>query len=366
MKQIQVKNFKCYSKPTSISLSNITINVGMNSVGKSTLIQSLLLLRIIYDEMVKYKDTSKTIFRIPLNGPYGILLGHYNQTISNGSECTQIQLDNSVFVLERGNDEFSLSYINDKGVDSLPSLPLFSEHFYYLNAERLGPRNYQSINEQTDSLCGWHGETTFDAIEKNLNSIVDEKRRRTGESFPVSILSKQIEYWMNYVTPGIEFSTSKDIDTQTTKLKMRQTTLDTDFISPYNFGFGISYTLPIIVTGLLAEPGSTFIVENPEAHLHPSGQSRIGSFLAQVATSGVSVIIETHSEHVVNGIRVYSLKNRVDPQRICINYFSIIGTQPSVTKIELNQQMDILQWPDGFFDQEEKDLSELRHLRRKQ
>ena len=366
MNQVQLKNFKCFSAPTSITLSNITMNVGMNSVGKSTLIQSLLLLRTVYEEMSKYRDTTKTTFRVPLNGPYGLHLGHYDQTISDGSEQTEFLIDGFSFVFEKGSDQFSLNYKNEKGIDSLPSFSLFSPTFYYLNAERLGPRNYQTISEHSNVLCGWHGESTFDAIEKNSDTIIVDKRRRSGEEFSVHILSKQIEYWMDYIVPGIEFRVSKDVDTQTAKLKIRQTTLDTDFISPYNFGFGISYILPIIVTGLLAETDSTFIIENPEAHLHPSGQSRIGSFLAQIANSGVHVIIETHSEHVVNGVRIYSLKNQVTPQDICINYFSIENQQPNITRVQLNQQMDILQWPDGFFDQEEKDLGELRHLRSKQ
>ena len=130
-------------------------------------------------------------------------------------------------------------------------------------------------------------------------------------------------------------------------------------------GFGISYLLPVIVTGLLAEPGSMLIVENPEAHLHPGGQSRIGQFLAQIAFAGVKVVVETHSEHVLNGMRVYSLKNKIAPERICINYFSINDRIPGIERIPLNDRMDILKWPEGFFDQEEKDLAELRMLRRK-
>jgi predicted ATPase len=135
--------------------------------------------------------------------------------------------------------------------------------------------------------------------------------------------------------------------------------------SPYNFGFGVSYVLPIIVNGLAAEPGSTMIVENPEAHLHPKGQSRIGQFLSQVAVSGVQVVVETHSEHVVNGIRVNSLRSKLSPDDICLNYFTP-DPDPAkhVRQIELNDRMDITDWPEGFFDQEEIDLRELRDIRK--
>lgn len=164
----------------------------------------------------------------------------------------------------------------------------------------------------------------------------------------------------------IEFKADQDIDTRTAKLKIRQTTLDTEFSSPHNFGFGISYTLPIIVTGLLAQSRSVFVVENPEAHLHPNGQSRIGQFLAQIAHAGVQVVLETHSEHVINGIRLYALKRGMRPDQICINNFSIVDKIPCVERVPLNANMDIMKWPEGFFDQEEKDLAELRHMRKLQ
>lgn len=59
-------------------------------------------------------------------------------------------------------------------------------------------------------------------------------------------------------------------------------------------GFGLSYALPIVVGGLVAAKDGLLIVENPEAHLHPQGQSNMGQFLAWLAGKGVQVIVETH------------------------------------------------------------------------
>ncbi len=363
MNKLTIENFKGYVVKTSVDFSNITINVGMNSVGKSTIVQSILLIRQAIDEIHKYRGTQHNDFVIALNGPFDLQLGNFEQITANGTDDIYISYNDTKFVFKRNEDKFSLSFSLDEK-DSLLDSPDWNSGFYYVNAERLGPRNYQDIFDSKNRLCGYHGEFAFDTIEQYRNQNVIEGRRRIGESFTVNIFSKQLEYWMDYIIPGIEFRTDEDIDTRTAKLKIRQTTLDTDFNSPHNFGFGISYTLPIIVTGLLAEQGSTLIIENPEAHLHPSGQSRIGQFLAQVAFSGVNVIVETHSEHVLNGIRLYALKNEIDPARICLNFFSIQGKTPQIERILLNERMDILKWPDGFFDQEEKDLAELRMLRR--
>ena len=68
-------------------------------------------------------------------------------------------------------------------------------------------------------------------------------------------------------------------------------------------GFGVTYSLPIILSGLIAKEKGLLIVENPEAHLHPAGQSRMGVFLAWLAGKGVQVLVETHSDHIINGIR---------------------------------------------------------------
>lgn len=365
MNKLTITNFKGYALPTSVEFSNLTVNVGMNSVGKSTVVQSLLLIRHTLDEIQKYAGTQQTDLTIPLNGPYDLQLGNFDRLSSDGTDRISLQVDGRTFAFHKNADKFSLLFSLDEAPVILSECTFGQSNFYYINAERQGPRNYQDILSHMNHLCGIHGEYTFDTIEQNLYQTVLETRRRVGESFTVSTLAKQIEYWMDYIVPGIEFRTDEDVDTRTAKLMIRQTTLDTDWSSPHNFGFGISYLLPIIVTGLLAQPNSTLIIENPEAHLHPSGQSHIGAFLAQIAFSGVNVIVETHSEHVLNGIRLYSLKNAITPDRICINYFSIQNKTPQVNRILLNERMDVLQWPDGFFDQEEKDLAELRFLRRK-
>lgn len=103
------------------------------------------------------------------------------------------------------------------------------------------------------------------------------------------------------------------------------------------------------------------MVENPEAHLHPAGQSRLGGFLARVAGSGVQVLIETHSDHVVNGVRLAVAAERTIAADDTIVHFFGEG-EPAV--IELNEHGRLTEWPDGFFDQIENDLGRLARARR--
>jgi predicted ATPase len=129
-------------------------------------------------------------------------------------------------------------------------------------------------------------------------------------------------------------------------------------------GFGISYALPILVAALMMPIGGLLIVENPEAHLHPAGQSRLGTFLGRVAASGVQVIIETHSDHVINGIRLAAAEERLlEPEQVVLHFFgSNIDGSPAV--IELTGRGGLTAWPKGFFDQIELDLGRLARAKR--
>jgi predicted ATPase len=135
-----------------------------------------------------------------------------------------------------------------------------------------------------------------------------------------------------------------------------------------NIGFGISYSLPIIVTGLVAKKDSLFIVENPEAHLHPKGQSNIGYFLGKVAEAGVKIIIETHSEHVVNGLRRAILESSslkaTDANIYFFNGFDS-NQDPKIELIGIDDDGSLSKFPKDFFDQVNQDLSEIIKLRNK-
>ena len=103
------------------------------------------------------------------------------------------------------------------------------------------------------------------------------------------------------------------------------------------------------------------LVENPEAHLHPAGQSKLGRFLARVAGSGVHVVVETHSDHVLNGARLAVAQDRSLPAGdMIVHYFDHGQTLP----IQVNDKGELDHWPAGFFDQFESDLGRLARARR--
>ena len=136
--------------------------------------------------------------------------------------------------------------------------------------------------------------------------------------------------------------------------------------NPYratNVGFGITYTLPILIAILSAPAGTLLLLENPEAHLHPQGQAMMGNLLALAANCGVQVVLETHSDHVLNGVRLAVHGGKIKPEDVCLHFFQRIeqndqaSTQVSSPRIDRNGRID--QWPDGFFDEWDKSLDSL-------
>lgn len=379
IREIEIENFKCFLN-ASVPLNNLTILSGSNAVGKSTLIQALLLIRQTIDNLSPKENFLTGKLEISLNGKYCLNLGNSSQIISSNAQKNEIIFKIKPefpsggsfgalfeYITYPENPELTLKFHPSSSVVLKSTQSIYKKEFHYLNAERLGPRVTQSMINQEFPNTGYQGEFTGYVLAKNPQFIVDEGRRFNSTELKVSRLNKQVEYWLDYIIPGIEISNVLYKEINQVGCYFKRTYSDTELLNPNNIGFGISYVLPIIVSGLIAEKGSMFIVENPEAHLHPSGQSHIGQFLAQMAASGLQVIIETHSEHVINGVRIAILKDLISSDSVCIEFFNMDekARQPRIEHITLDKDAELSDWPYGFFDQEEKDLAEIFKGRRK-
>lgn len=363
---LDIKGFKCFVSQ-EIPMRPLTVLAGSNSVGKSSVIQSLLLLRLAHEK------ASAGISKIPLNGEYALGLGNSFNVISRQQPSSTI----SILFSYKGIHERAELFADIKEAqvflkiekpdvprvwhDAIPNHPVLKPDFHYLNAERLGPRPFYSVADSGRSV-GSQGENTISllsssAAETPEYDVAKEKRFPDTEN---PRLRRQVEWWVNHIIPGISIDLRKVLETNVSYIQY-------DGASPHNVGFGISYVLPIIVAGLIARNGEMLIVENPEAHLHPSGQSRIGRFLAQIASSGVQVIIETHSEHVINGIRIASLDGTINHDQIIINFFSKHEKKEvTIKSIDINSTGNLTNYPRGFFDQQQVDFAEIvKHKRGK-
>ena len=380
MLNLEIENFKCFTHKT-IPINRLTVLAGANGNGKSTVIQALLFLRRTVEHCAKWEggDINKYQYNeinglnVELNGSYCLALGNsFHITPRNTSpefvtitfnypqEYFQVvyEIDDNTNLHLKPIEVTNTIAINDS---------VFIQEFYYLNAERIGPRINQGIKFYDFPNAGFQGEFVAQLISdtnSNYTFEIEDSRKNVNSKSPR--LEQQVNAWLNELMPGVSVSASYSPDTHSAQIKVDNYYTKGDPTIATNIGFGISYVLPILVTGLIAKKGSFMIVENPEAHLHPSAQSKIGRFLAMVANSGVNVIVETHSDHFVNGIQIATALKEIDKDLVTINYFSQeeYSEQPNVESITINEKGELSNWPKGFFDQTQVDFAELFKIRK--
>lgn len=377
MDNLLIQNFKCFQDVT-IPINALTVMAGANGNGKSTAIQALLFLRKTIEENYKifeeYYVTERAEIEsnVSLNSGYMLSLGNSGFVLNR-----QLSGDEIIIGLSDVTKELIVNYQTDitesqlflKAQKITPTvaaiLPILKKEFYYLNAERIGPRVSQAIQFFDFPNAGYQGEFVAQLIAgTNYTLSIETERRHPKSQSPR--LEQQVNAWLDELMPGVNIVAKQSIETLTAQIQVENQYTKGDPTLATNIGFGISYVLPIIATGLIAAKGSYMIVENPEAHLHPSAQSKIGRFLSMVAQSGVNVIVETHSDHVINGIQIASAKKEIDNNSVIINFFSQTedNPQPMIENITINEKGELSKWPKGFFDQTQIDFAELFKIRK--
>ena len=92
----------------------------------------------------------------------------------------------------------------------------------------------------------------------------------------------------------------------------------------------------------------------------------MGFFLGVMANSGIKIVVETHSDHIINCIQIAVAEIKINNELVTINFFSHQenSTQPEVQPIKLKEKGELTDWPKGFFDQTQLDYSHLIRLRK--
>lgn len=381
MEKLVIKNFKCFID-IEINLNQLSVFAGGNGNGKSTAIQSLLYLRRTIEHCGKWhSQEGKEYFEykkpnglnVELNESYCLALGTSDNVLPLSSSEITVNIgisseDEGLMVCYDVSDKTELHLTPgtvSNNTDKYESI--FMQSFYYLNAERFGPRVKQSVKFYDYPNTGYKGEYTAQLLGDTAFSYQYEvPTNRKFKEIESPRIEQQTNAWLDYILPGVKITASYDANLMTAQVKVSNKFTNGESVFATNIGFGISYVLPIIVTGLIADIDAYFVVENPEAHLHPYAQSKIGEFLSIIAMSGVKVVVETHSDHVLNGIQIAVAKGFIDSEDVTINYFSNNPEleQPEILPISINEKGELSKWPSGFFDQSQRDFAELFKLRK--
>jgi len=296
LSKIRLQNFKCFENET-ISLAPFNLLTGLNGMGKSTLIQALLLLRQNYD--LRVLDD-----RIALNGDL-LQIGNCRdllyQYFTSREIGIQITTDKNETASWKWNAEINTDYLPVKKEDikinkAIFNQSLFNENFHYLHAERIGPRVYFETSTHkvmNQNQLGVSGEFTANYLSLFQNNPIPIEQLRHPNTEGLT-LYEQINAWLGEIRPCTRISVSSNLD-------MSLIGLSYQFIGgldagnkfrPTNVGFGISYLLPVLVAVLSSKPGSLLLIENPEAHLHPKGQVQIGRLFLWLPQMGFRLFLK--------------------------------------------------------------------------
>ena len=371
IRALRLKNFKCFADQM-LSFGHLTLLSGLNGTGKSSVLQSLLLLR---------QSDQQGLLRskgLALNGDL-VRIGTAQDALFEGAQ--EMQIGFKLAWDHGGEAEWLFDYNREADVMNLASEPagstvfetsLFKDEFQYLRAERIGPRTSFEMSDyqvRQHRQLGTGGEFTahFLSLFEQESIVNHALRHNSAES---DQLRAQVEAWLSELSPGTRLSskTHPGMDLVTLEYSFTTGKMVSNPYRPTNVGFGITYTLPILVALLSAKHGALLLLENPEAHLHPQGQARMGELIARAAGGGVQILLETHSDHVLNGIRLAVHSGKIDPAQVKLHYFrrgrtdGQSGCEVVSPKIDPDGRID--QWPDGFFDEFDKSLEALLVPRR--
>lgn len=357
-----IEQFKCF-EALKISLKPLTLFTGFNGAGKSTALQPLLLLA--QASRAGSWDASTNKGHLPLNGDV-VRLGSTGDVIRVGTGTRGTR-----FRIEAGKDALEVTLTGKAGGRTLVAessrhdsqtrsvFDRFSR-LVHISAVRNGPTDSFPIPDRLYTGVadvGVDGRYASYWYHELADNPVEGNRRLPGDESDT--FRRQVDAWLNFLAPGANANVQALPAASTMALQFRLT--DTgEWKRPANVGYGLTYAFPIIVQLLAAEAGDIVIIDSPEAHLHPQAQSRMGRLIATFAAAGIQVLVETHSDHVLNGARLAVADKVIAASGLGLLFFA--GTRESahgVTMPGIDQNGRIDAWPEGFFDQIDNDVARL-------
>ncbi|WP_420714869.1 AAA family ATPase [Roseateles sp. SL47] len=367
---LRIENFKCFTS-LRLSLGALTLLTGFNAAGKSSALQPLLLLAQAAKLNLRHEPyslngalvrlgsvgdvlptgTQRADFRVGLTTEAGTL----TWTMQCRAGDRQVQLRELLLETPDGSSAPAPSSVEEQLFHTLSGVSfvgavrgMLADAYPIPDADHQG---WADVGVDGRFAAFWYARRADDELVA--------ARRCPGEATATS-LRQHANAWFATLFPGAQIHARLDPDFAGVHLQFR--TSDTgEWRRPSNVGYGLSYAFPVLVALLTAAPGQLVVVDSPEAHLHPKAQSAMGHMLAAFAAAGVQIVVETHSDHLLNGIRL-AVKEGVlaPPDRLTTHFFTGATAQGhGVISPVIDRKGNLSDWPTGFFDQAERDLATL-------
>ncbi|MDM8549330.1 DUF3696 domain-containing protein [Desulfobacterales bacterium HSG2] len=373
---ILLKNFKCF-RETDIRVSRITLLTGENSSGKSS---------VLYGLLTPFQ--SKFPFYLSPNGKY-VTMGDFREMSFNNLKENKIGIDFSVIPEKDEEEENFRTLWKIDAAGRMPELDYLkyrtsskyleavSDGDCYRVSSLFGEGPAVNAKEKYKKLYGFLYSLDIKIsgeMSRSLNFIgpfrpepertyyqktkADEKIGKSGEGYIDQILE-----WENHKAEEIKtlrailknlglFDTMKVSQLPGGRFELNVRVRPKGvWASLADVGFGISQFLPVITADLQLPDHSALLLAQPEIHLHPSVQAALGDyFVRQVRETDKQYIVETHSEYLLNRIRLAIVKREIDPSDVSVYYFENSVKGSKTYPVEFTTDGQIRNAPKGFFD----------------
>lgn len=343
IKSVKVTGLKSINK-LEIEMKKFNLFSGINSAGKSSLIQAILLLSQNLDNAYG------------LNGPL-VSVGDYrdakNYNVNIPSISIEVENENELIgvLFEEGN---VCNLIGNYESNFAKKIRYGSNKIHYLSCNRVGSQDIYRKNRTINLGVGINGEYTIDYLSINNDLPLDEMLVKEKNNYT---LMAQVNYWLKYII-GANIRTEEIMGTDVVKASYGM--VEGRYSRPNNVGSGISYLISIVVMCLGSKKDDILIIENPEIHLHPLSQSRLCEFLYFISNAERQLIIETHSDHIFNALRVGIATGTMISDNISINFLRL-GSDNCTRNhvIEIGKYGKIENPIPNMFDQFQMDLDKM-------
>ena len=243
----------------------------------------------------------------------------------------------------------------------------------YVNAERVGPRKTYPTSDilARQGDFGSSSEYAWNYLSQHQDDLLPEGDLRCQAKGSRRLLDI-VDRWLQDITPGAHLQLDRVVAADAVIAGFsfdRQGDVESRQHRATNVGFGLSYALPVILALLSQAETVDFedmsisqtlcLVENPEAHLHPRGQTKLAELAVRAARMGVQVFVESHSDHFMDGVRIAVRDGLMGPEDIAFHYFEREGNKTTVASPQIDADGRLSTWPDGFFDQHDENLARL-------
>lgn len=390
LKSISFSSYKRFSGSEMIELAPVTILVGKNSSGKSSVLKLLPMLETSFSGLLKksvikfdndgvilgssfsdiayngnslglsfcVKFESGLIIRVSLlsmKAEGDVIINEYSAVYQEREVLLKLkkQNDTYIYICEKTGKEYAADsftgFINSQVLEELECPK--DLWFRVVKVDYIGPfrqspmRAYSYRGMESYEKVGIDGSAAYDILYDSVE------------------LQKKVSAWYadNFNGTRIDL---KSLDKGMYQVRMQKKE-NPFFVNIADEGQGMSQVLPIVVRCLMPDDNAIIAVEQPELHLHPAAHWNLAKLFARTAKElKHHYLIETHSENLLLGIRdaVVDRENPLTEKDVLI-YFVDEDEDGSayLRRIEINSEGDLSDWPTGVFNESYEILNEIKN-----